>query len=95
MPGGCRNGLGRQFRVSAIGAAETSLRCSAGGAHLAPERDRPDLTVCGLAHESDRLHCVPGKQELVELTLREAVSNAIHGSFSFLAYARRQAWSLF
>jgi len=23
-------------------------------AHLAPERDRPDLTVCGLAHESDR-----------------------------------------
>jgi hypothetical protein len=35
--------LGRQFQVSAIGAAETSLRCSAGGAHLAPERDHdPD-----------------------------------------------------
>ena len=36
-----------------------------------------------------RSHCVLGKEEFVELALREAVSNAIlHGSFRFLADAR-------
>ena len=33
---------------------KTSLRCRAGGAHLAAERHLPDLTVRGLAHESNR-----------------------------------------
>src|SRR6266446_1899750 len=53
-PGGCRNDLGGQFQIAAVGAAQTSFRCSAGSAHLAAQRDRPDLTFCGLAHESDR-----------------------------------------
>jgi hypothetical protein len=51
---GCRNDLGRQFQISAVGAAPTSFRCPARGAHLAAERDRPDLTVRGLARESGR-----------------------------------------
>src|SRR5713101_9179209 len=47
-PGGCRNDLGRQFQISALGATQTSFYCcSDGGAHLAAERDRPDLTVRG------------------------------------------------
>src|SRR5712675_487490 len=53
-PGGCRNDLGGQFQIAAVGAAQTSFRRSAGSAHLAAQRDRPDLTFCGLAHESDR-----------------------------------------
>src|SRR6266478_940613 len=55
LKGGYGNDLGRLFQISAVGATQTSFQwCSAGGAHLAAERDRPDLTVGGLARESDR-----------------------------------------
>ena len=81
-PGGCGNDLGRQFQISAVCSAQAPFRRSAGGTHLVAERDRPDLTVCGLAYEPGRsTRCVGGKQEFVELALREALSNAIlHGN---------------